>query len=198
MSIVLDLEPQPVQEFGGRKGSGRKGSGVNKTNPVPLSCQSGRRSDGSVTSDRLQQARYGGLESSERPKLAGSNHFKVDQLGEGCLVAGRFVASVDDGVEPSLRVPRTCFEISLGRFRIASMRRPSGNRWPAKEATPAISHVSYSCLAKTTATENVSPPRHASLRRPAIWRPQPRKTPCLRPSRCRHRESATPRRRRVA
>ena len=101
--------------------------------------------------------RYGGLESSERPKFAGSNHFQVDQPGKGCLVAGRFVALLNDASEPPLRVPWTCFEIPLGRFRIGSMRRPSGNRWPAKEAIPAISHVSYSCVAKTTATENVLP-----------------------------------------
>src|SRR5271157_1497439 len=44
-----------------------------------------------------------------------------------------------------------------GAFALDSMRRPSGKPRPAKEETPAISHVSYSCLAKTTATENFFP-----------------------------------------
>ena len=153
----LTLSHDRFRNSGVVRGRGRKGSGVNKTNPVPLSCQSGRRNDGSVMSDRLQQARDGGLESSERAKFASSNHFKVDQPGKRCLVAGRFVASLNDVVEPPLRVPWTCFEISLGPFVLVSMRRPSGKRRPAKEETPAISHVSYSCLAKTTATENFSP-----------------------------------------
>src|SRR5271157_1545047 len=75
-------------------------------------------------SDRLQQARDGGLESSERAKFASSNHFKVDQPGKRCLVSGRFVASLNDVVEPPLRVPWTCFEISLGRFRIGLNETP--------------------------------------------------------------------------
>src|SRR4051812_9628365 len=77
------------------------------------SGQSGRRNDRSVVTNRLQNARQGTLESPERPQITTSDNVKVDQPGKVCLVTRRFVTSLDDGAKPPLRVPWTCFEISL-------------------------------------------------------------------------------------
>ena len=49
---------------------------------------------------------------------------KVNQPGKGCLVAGGFIASVNDGAKPTFGIPWTCFEIAWGCFRIGVNATP--------------------------------------------------------------------------
>ncbi len=151
----------------------------------------------SVLLHGLQKARDGGLEPLERAKATGSNHFKVDQPGEGCLVAGRFVAnSFNHGIQPALGIPWTCFKIPLKEtlpFGIGVDATPvrAKNLGQRGTCSPRSAMIQIPCLPNTTATENVRPrSRLEWLRGPVPRRDPRRKTLCLQASRCRHRESA--------